>query len=47
MQMLIFAVYLIEQSIKTQAVLRYLACCPNFKICLFLAEIQDDGCQYK
>lgn len=42
--MLIFAVYLSKQSIKTQVLLRHLVCFPNFKICLFLAEIKlDEG----
>lgn len=44
MNMLIFAEYLIKQSIKTQVLLRHSACCSNFKICLFLAEIKlDEG----
>lgn len=48
MNMLIFAVYLIKQSIKTQVLLRHLAYCPNFKSCLFLAKIGlDEGYQYK
>lgn len=48
MNMLIFTVYLIKQSIKTQVLLRHLAHCPNFKICLFFAKIDlDEGYQYK
>lgn len=48
MNRLIFAVYLIKQSIKTQVLLRHLARCPNFKFCLFIAKIElDEGYQYK
>lgn len=49
MKRLSFAVYLIKQSIKTQVLLRHLACCPNFKFCLFVAkrELLDEGYQYK
>lgn len=44
MNMLIFAVHLIKQSIKTQVLLTHSACCPHFKMCLFLAEIKlDEG----